>query len=268
MKNIVKDEFLQEEKIEPKTKGEGRFKILRASLIAFVFFTIVCGLFYTFSVTIAAQALFPYEANGSLIEVTLADGTKKVYGSELIGQSYIRLDNNGMPVLLDDNDQQYLTKDEEYYQDTNKDFMLSEDETTKLAEDTKTYVMYQAQYLIGRNNSGAPSNASTTSEIYKEDLETRRDALIHIGYNSAYNEKVGVDGIPSEMITESGSGCDPEITYDAAIYQVKLIAETRQISEEEVTSIINKYTKRAFLGIFGSKRVNVLMVNLALDGMI
>ena len=252
---------------EKKTKKA--LKALRAAGVSFLALTIICGLLYTLSVTIFAQAIFPYESNGSVITVTTKDGIKRTVGSELIGQSYIKMDSNQKPVLVDDNSKQYITSsDEKYYLDLNNNFILEETETTPLALDTKTTVMYQAKYLIGRNNSGAPSNASPEADAYRETIEERKLALEKIGYNSSYNEAQGVKGIPSDMVTESGSGVDPEISYDTAIYQVSMIAKSRNMEEASVKEIIDKYTKGKFLGIFGHKRVNVLMVNLALDGLI
>lgn len=269
--NKTEQELEKREK-KPK-KNRQWWNIIRASLIAFIAFSVICGLLYTVSVTIFAQSLFPYESNGSVIEITI-DGTRRIYGSELIGQSYIKLDNNGQPVLEDEEGNYYLTGPdaETYYLDESNNFELEDGEimdTNKLnTEITTTYVVYQTQYFIGRNNSGAPSNASPLSDVYLEDIETRKEALIQSGYNENYNNLLGVEGIPSEMVTESGSGCDPEISYDTAMYQVKMVAKSRGMSEDEAIQIVDKYTKKPFFGIFGAKRVNVLLVNLALDGLL
>lgn len=74
--------------------------------------------------------------------------------------------------------------------------------------------------------------------------------------------------IPVDLVTVSGSGLDPEISSEAAAYQVHRIAEARGISEEEVQTVIDRYTTGRFLGVFGEPRVNVLKVNLALDGIL
>lgn len=74
--------------------------------------------------------------------------------------------------------------------------------------------------------------------------------------------------IPVELVTCSGSGLDPHISPAAAEYQVPRIAQARGISEEEVREVIAKYTNDRFLGILGEKTVNVLEVNLALDGIL
>ena len=57
-------------------------KLLRPALVCFAVMTLLCGVLYTAVITGAAQLLFPNQANGSIITVTLKDGTKKEYGSE------------------------------------------------------------------------------------------------------------------------------------------------------------------------------------------
>ena len=70
------------------------------------------------------------------------------------------------------------------------------------------------------------------------------------------------------MVTSSGSGLDPHISVAAAKYQVDRIAKERNLSVDYVNEIIDKYTTGRFLGVFGEKTVNVLKVNLALDGIL
>lgn len=71
--------------------------------------------------------------------------------------------------------------------------------------------------------------------------------------------------MPVELITNSGSGLDPEISPSAAMYQASRIAEARKISKQSVVKIIKENTKQRTLGVLGEPRVNVLEVNLALD---
>lgn len=74
--------------------------------------------------------------------------------------------------------------------------------------------------------------------------------------------------IPVDLVTVSGSGLDPDISPEAAEYQVHRIAQARGISEDAVRSAIAKCTVGRWLGIFGQPRVNVLKVNLLLDGIL
>ena len=84
----------------------------------------------------------------------------------------------------------------------------------------------------------------------------------------AAHPEMGDAPVPVELITESGSGLDPEISPEAAEYQVKRIAANTDWTEDEVRKIIARYTTGRLLGVFGEPRVNVLKVNLALDGIL
>lgn len=68
--------------------------------------------------------------------------------------------------------------------------------------------------------------------------------------------------IPSDIVTESGSSLDPHITYRSAILQIPRVAKNTGISEDNLRSIVNEQTKGPFLGIYGMKRVNVLLLNI------
>ena len=71
-----------------------------------------------------------------------------------------------------------------------------------------------------------------------------------------------------DLVTASGSGVDRNISPEAAEYQVTRIARERNVSQEDIRAIIKKYTTGRFLGFWGEPAVNVLKVNLSLDGLL
>jgi K+-transporting ATPase ATPase C chain len=72
--------------------------------------------------------------------------------------------------------------------------------------------------------------------------------------------------IPIDLVTSSASGLDPHISIAAAEYQISRIARCRDLSKESVRTIVKLHTYGRFLGLLGEPVVNVLEVNLALDG--
>ncbi len=109
---------------------------------------------------------------------------------------------------------------------------------------------------------GAPSNLSPASEEYQELVDARVEKI------RAANPDADMDAVPVDLVTCSGSGLDPEISPDAAEYQVPRLAKATGKSEDEVRDIIAQCTKGRFLGVFGEPTVNVLKVNLMLDGVL
>lgn len=68
--------------------------------------------------------------------------------------------------------------------------------------------------------------------------------------------------VPSDLVTESASGLDPHITENSAMLQVPRITKHTEIPENELRALVKKHTKEPFLGIYGRKRVNVLLLNI------
>ena len=108
----------------------------------------------------------------------------------------------------------------------------------------------------------APSNLSPAGDEYKE-LVSQRIEMIR-----SANPDMGDTSVPVELVTCSGSGLDPHISPAAAEYQIPRLAKANNMTEEEIGDIIERCTTGKFLGVFGEESVNVLKVNLILDGIL
>ncbi|MDD4849995.1 MAG: potassium-transporting ATPase subunit C [Gemmiger sp.] len=124
--------------------------------------------------------------------------------------------------------------------------------------DVTTYRDADGQPLL----YAAPSNLSPLSTEYAA-LVAERVAKI-----KAADPAMGDAPIPQDLVTCSGSGLDPEISPAAAAYQVPRVAAASGKTEQEVRDIIKTCTTGRFLGLFGEETVNVLKVNLMLDGIL
>lgn len=124
--------------------------------------------------------------------------------------------------------------------------------------DTETFTDDEGNALM----YATPSNLSPASEEYEKLVKERVERI------RSYNKGKEEEPIPVDLVTSSGSGLDPHISVAAAKYQVDRIAKERNLSVDYVNEIIDKYTTGRFLGVFGEKTVNVLKVNLALDGIL
>jgi K+-transporting ATPase ATPase C chain len=103
------------------------------------------------------------------------------------------------------------------------------------------------------------SNKGPTNPDYLQTVQDRIDTfLIH-------NSSVKKEEIPSDLVTASGAGLDPHISVEGAYVQVNRIASVRNIPADQVKALVEKHIENPLLGLFGTKRVNVLKLNIALD---
>jgi len=86
-----------------------------------------------------------------------------------------------------------------------------------------------------------------------------------VAYQKALNPSMGL--VPIDLVTQSGSGTDPHISVMSALLQIPRISNITGISQSRLVALVNQYTESPTAGIFGESRVNVLQLNLALDGL-
>lgn len=192
---------------------------IRPAIVLLLVLTAITGLAYPLAMTGIAGAIFPAQAQGSLIE---KDG--KVVGSALIGQEF---------------------KNDKYFHGR-PSATLAPDPN----DSTKTV---SAPYNAA--NSGG-SNLGPTSKALADRLKQDVDKLKAENPNAA---------VPVDLVTTSASGLDPDISPEAAQFQVPRVAKARSISEDQLKQIVASNTQGRVLGLLGEPRVNVLALNLALD---
>ncbi len=126
------------------------------------------------------------------------------------------------------------------------------------------------KYFWGRPSATAPmpynagassgSNLGPTNPALIEAVATRIKTLREADPDQR-------NPVPIDLVTASGSGLDPHISPAAAEYQINRVAEARKLNPESVRKLVARHTEGRQLGLFGELRVNVLELNLALDGL-
>lgn len=115
---------------------------------------------------------------------------------------------------------------------------------------------------VGYNAAGSGgSNKGPSNPDYLAEVQARIDTFL------AHNPDIKKNNIPSDLVTASGSGIDPNISVQAAKVQVKRISKVRNISETTINQIIEQQTEKPLLGLFGTEKINALQLNLALDNL-
>ena len=104
-------------------------------------------------------------------------------------------------------------------------------------------------------NSGG-SNLGPSNKALVERVQGDIDALKKDNPSAA---------VPIDLVTTSGSGLDPDISPEAAYFQIPRVAKARNLSEDKVRDLVREHIKDRFLGTLGEPRVNVLLLNLAID---
>ena len=195
-------------------------KQIRPTLVLLVALTAITGLAYPLAMTGLAQLVFPYQAQGSLLQ----DKAGKVVGSALIGQSFADARYfHGRPSATTEPDPK---------------------------DPTKTVPTPYAA------DNSAGSNLGPTNKALVDRVQADMDKL------RAENP----DGpIPADLVTTSASGLDPDISPEAAAFQVPRVAKARKLPADQIQQLVDQTIQERTLGLLGEPRVNVLALNMALD---
>ena len=112
----------------------------------------------------------------------------------------------------------------------------------------------------GYNAAGSSgSNKGPSNPEYLKQVQDRIDTFL------VHNPGINKSAIPSELITASGSGLDPDLSPEGAKVQVKRIAAVRKIDESKINALVEQNIQPPFLGLFGTSKLNILKLNIALD---
>ena len=113
---------------------------------------------------------------------------------------------------------------------------------------------------VNYNAAGsAGSNKGPSNPTYLAEVQARIDTFM------VHNPSINKADIPSDLVTASGSGLDPNISVEGAKIQIKRIAKVRNISEEKLLELVDKQTEKPLFGLMGTSKINVLKLNLALE---
>jgi len=193
---------------------------IRPAIVFMIALTLITGVAYPFAVTGSAQVLFPYQAQGSLVE-----RDAKVIGSILIGQEF-----------------------------TSDGYFHGRPSATTAPDPNDSTKTVPAPYNAG--NSGG-SNLGPTSKPLIERVQGEVQKLKQENPSAQ---------VPIDLVTTSASGLDPHISPEAALFQVPRVAKARNLPEDRIRQLVAENTSARFAGLLGEPRVNVLQLNLALDG--
>ncbi|MFE9928881.1 potassium-transporting ATPase subunit C [Streptomyces sp. NPDC005533] len=233
------------------TSVSNAVRLLGAGLRALLVLTVICGVIYPLAVTGIAQALFNDKADGSEIK----DGSGRVVGSSLIGQTY------DLPQHDPDDAEEAARPDLRWFQPRPSHGLGSNSVNTRYS-----------LILSGATNRSA-DNGAVGGRCTKDAAEgtlcaqviAAREAVV--ADNSIPGHQVEPEDVPADAVTSSGSGLDPDISPAYAKLQIHRVAERNDLDVKRVEKLVADHTTGRTLGFLGEPRVNVLALNIALKAL-
>lgn len=227
-----------------------------------LFLTVVLGVIYPLFMTGISQVIFPRQANGSLVKAG-----DKVIGSELIGQNFGKPEYfHGRPSSAGAGYDATASAGSNLGPTSAKLFRG----TTKLDDKKNEVVDFDGISLRLVHfclENDLPYESSQPLDRFKNASGDLDDVKLIKAFNDdkaplVFKPKVS---IPADAVTGSASGLDPHISPASAQLQTARVAKARGISVEQANQLLARFTEGPDLGLLGEPRVNVLIVNLAMD---
>jgi K+-transporting ATPase ATPase C chain len=225
-------------------------------------FTVLTGLLYPAVMTGISQLIFPRQANGSLVQVN-----GKTVGSSLIGQNFSKPEYFHPRPSAAGNGYDATASSGSNLGPTSAKLLRG---TTKMDDKNNEVVDYDGinlrvvHYCL---DNDIPYESSIPLEQFKDAKGEIDDVKLIKAFNDDKKPLVfsAKAPIPPDAVTASSSGLDPHISPANAEVQAARVAKARNVSVDQVKQLIAQATERADLGFLGEPRVNVLMLNVALD---
>lgn len=202
-------------------------KELKPAIFLTGVFVVLTGFVFPGLIWLCGQALFPYQANGSLMH----DASGKVIGSEIIGQQF-----------------------------TSAQYFHTRPSAAGSGYDAANSSGTNLGPTSSKLFAGITDDPATT-EVDESYPGVEQLARSYREENGLPSDAV----VPVDAVTRSASGLDPHISPQNALLQAQRISKERSLKIEKIHALINSHIETRYLGIFGDPRVNVVKLNLSLD---
>jgi K+-transporting ATPase ATPase C chain len=224
--------------------------------------TILTGLLYPAVMTGLSEVIFPKKANGSLVTVN-----GKVVGSTLIGQSFAKPEYFHPRPSAAGSGYDATASSGTNLGPTSAKLLHGTTKTDDKGNEIVDFDGIDDRIVHYCVDNGISYESSAPLEQFKDSQGNLDDVKLIKAFN---NDKAPLEftpktPIPSDAVTASASGLDPHITPANAEFQAPRVAKARGVSVDQVKPLIAQSTDRADWGFFGEPRVDVLLLNVALD---